>query len=146
MYRFSVLSLERLNSCHEDLRLICHEAIKYIDFSVLEGHRSLEKQQEYFKSGKSKLDGINKKSKHQYMPSRAVDIAPYPIDFKQEAKSKARFYFLAGIMFAVSNMLFEKGLIAHKLRWGGDWNGNIEFHDQTFDDLPHFELMEVSDV
>ena len=28
-----------------------------------------------------------------------------------------------------------------KLRWGGDWNDNKDFSDQTFDDLVHFELV-----
>lgn len=141
MYSFGKNSQDRLNTCHEDLKLICNEVIKYIDFSVLEGTRSLETQQKYFKDGKSTLDGIKHKSKHQSTPSYAVDIAPYPIDFKQQSKSKARFYFLAGMMFQASNELYDKGLITHKLRWGGDWDGDKEFYDQSFDDLPHFELV-----
>ena len=27
-----------------------------------------------------------------------------------------------------------------KLRWGGDWDGDWQTRDNTFDDLPHFEL------
>ena len=27
-----------------------------------------------------------------------------------------------------------------KVRWGGDWDGDFEFKDQNFHDLPHFEL------
>ncbi len=27
-----------------------------------------------------------------------------------------------------------------ELRWGGDWDRDAEFDDQTFNDLPHFEL------
>ena len=26
------------------------------------------------------------------------------------------------------------------IRWGGDWNGDGTLTDQTFNDLPHFEL------
>ena len=141
MYSFGIVSIERLNTCHKDLQLICNEVIKNIDFSILEGTRTLETQQKYFKNGRSELDGINQLSKHQSTPSLAVDIAPYPIDFKNVSKSKARFYFLAGMMFQVSNELFEKGLISHKIRWGGDWDGDREFYDQSFDDLPHFELL-----
>jgi peptidoglycan L-alanyl-D-glutamate endopeptidase CwlK len=141
MYKFGKNSAIRLNTCHDDLQLILNETIKYIDFSILEGTRTLETQQKYFRDGKSKLDGINKISKHQSTPSYAVDIAPYPIDFKNVSKSKARFYFLAGMMFQASSELFDKGVITHKLRWGGDWDNDKEFYDQSFDDLPHFELV-----
>ncbi|MHD0316761.1 M15 family metallopeptidase [Fusobacterium sp. THCT1E2] len=47
-------------------------AISKQDFFVNEGLRTLEKQQEYFKNGTSKLDGVNKKSNHQL--GRAIDI------------------------------------------------------------------------
>jgi peptidoglycan L-alanyl-D-glutamate endopeptidase CwlK len=143
MAKFSKRSQSRLNSCHKDLQVICAEAIKTLDFSVLEGHRSVAKQQKYFRQGRSKLDGIKRKSKHQSYPSKAVDIAPYPIDFKQKAKSKARFYLLAGVMLQVSKKLLDNGKISHKLRWGGDWDSDRDFFDQSFDDLPHFELLEV---
>jgi len=144
MASFGSKSRERLNTCHSDLKLICNEVIKTFDFSVLEGSRTYSKQREYFKAGRSKLDGVKHKSKHQSLPkSEAVDIAPYPIDFKQIEKSKARFYLLAGMMFQASERLFDEGKITHKLRWGGDWDGDKEFSDQSFDDLPHFELVRV---
>ena len=47
-------------------------AISEVDFWVNEGLRTTEKQQEYFRKGTSKLDGITKKSNHQL--GRAVDI------------------------------------------------------------------------
>lgn len=145
MYHFGKTSQARLNTCHIDLQKICNEVIKNIDFSVLEGARTLEKQQEYFKDGKSKLDGVNKKSKHQVSKekplSTAVDVAPYPIDFKNQSKARARFYLLAGYFFQASQTLFEAGEIAHKIRWGGDWDSDKDFKDQSFDDLPHFELI-----
>ena len=143
MYSFGKVSKERLDTTHRDLQLVCNEVIKHIDFSILEGTRTLEQQQQYFKEGKSKLDGIAQKSKHQSLPSLAVDVAPYPIDFKNEDKAKARFYLLAGYFFMASEKLFEEGKINHKLRWGGDWDSDKEFKDQSFDDLPHFELIKV---
>jgi peptidoglycan L-alanyl-D-glutamate endopeptidase CwlK len=141
MPKFGNRSLERLSTCHRDLQAICNEVIKHYDFSVLEGNRTLEKQQQYYSEGKSKLDGIKRKSKHQSMPSNAVDIAPYPIDFSNNGKAKARFYMLAGYMFMASEELYKKGKITHKLRWGGDWDSDKDLSDQTFDDLPHFELI-----
>lgn len=144
MAKFGIKSNKRLNTCHRDLRIICNEVIDYFDFSVLEGSRSYSKQREYFKAGKSKLDGVKNKSKHQSLPfSEAVDIAPYPIDFKQIEKSKARFYLLAGMMFQASEDLYDDGIITHKLRWGGDWDSDKVFSDQSFDDFPHFELVRV---
>ena len=29
-----------------------------------------------------------------------------------------------------------------KIRWGGDWDSDFDFKDQTFNDLVHFELRE----
>lgn len=130
MYSFGKASKARLETCHPDLQRLMNEVIKLYDFSVLEGHRSLETQQKYYRDNKSKLDGVNKKSKHQSSPSLAVDIAPYPIDWTRD-----RFYFLAGLVFAKAD---ELGI---KIRWGGDWDNDKDFKDQSFDDLPHFELL-----
>ncbi len=143
MPKFGKRSQQRLDTCHEDLQKICNEVIVSIDFSVLEGRRTLEKQQEYFRTGRSQLDGIHKKSKHQSIPSQAVDVAPYPIDFSQASKAKARFYMLAGYFFEAAKVLLERGEISHELRWGGDWDSDKSFEDQSFDDLPHFELHRV---
>jgi peptidoglycan L-alanyl-D-glutamate endopeptidase CwlK len=143
MYKFSKRSQTKLNTCHIDLRIICNEAIKIFDFTVTEGSRSLERQIELFDAKKSKLNGIDKKSKHQVTKadpySKAVDIAPYPIDYKD----KSSFFFLAGIMNGIALKLLEEGRITHKLRWGGDWDSDNNFKDQSFNDLPHFELMPI---
>ncbi len=144
MYQFSKISNERLSTTHKDLQIIMNKALEVIDISILEGARSDETQIKYFKEGKSKLDGITQKSKHQITKqqplSHAVDIAPYPIDFSNKQKSLARFYYTAGIIKAIAHDLHKKGIISHSIRWGGDWNSNNIFTDQTFDDLVHFEL------
>ncbi len=142
MYSFGSTSKKRLDTAHKDIQAICNEVIKHIDFSILEGTRTLEQQQEYYRDGKSKIDGVNRKSKHQSLPSLAVDVAPYPIEWKGD-KSRARFYLLAGYFFMASEKLYEDGVIEHKLRWGGDWDSDKDFKDQSFDDLPHFELIKV---
>lgn len=144
MPQFGKDSRAKLNTCHKDLQLICEEVIKNIDFTVTEGAREDAKQMQYFKEGKSKLDGVKQRSKHQVTKeeplSYAVDIAPYPVDYSNKAKSLARFYHLAGYMFQASAKLLEEGKITHKIRWGGNWDGDFDFADQNFDDLPHFEL------
>ena len=75
-YSYGKKSRERLETCHIDIQLIMNEVIKIYDVSVLEGHRSDEKQMEYFLKGLSKLDGINDKSEHQKLPSMAIDAMP----------------------------------------------------------------------
>ena len=147
MPSFGNKSQSVIETTHNDLQLICHEVIKNIDFSAIEGARTLAKQQEYFNATppKTTLDGINDISKHQVTEekplSEAIDVAPYPIDFKNEYKAKARFYMLAGYFFQAASKLLEEGKITHKLRWGGNWDGDSTFDDQSFDDLPHFELI-----
>lgn len=147
MAKFGKTSKERLSTCNSDLVKICNEVIRHIDYSIVEGARTDEAQHQYFKDGKSKLDGVTQKSKHQVTKAKplsgAVDVAPYPIDFKNESKAKARFYLLAGYFFQASETLYEAGEITHKLRWGGDWDSDKDFKDQSFDDLPHFELIAV---
>lgn len=129
MPKFSNRSLLVLEGCDVRLQQICHKVINIYDFTVLEGHRDQLTQEKYFKQGVTKLPWP--KSKHNQCPSLAVDIAPYPIDWENHQA----FYFLAGLMFAAANNMDIP------LRWGGDWNRNFQFKDQSFTDLPHFELV-----
>lgn len=134
MPHFIRKSIDRLNSCDPRLQLICHEAIKIYDFTVIEGYRDKERQTLYYNEGKSKTKYPN--SKHNKKPSQAVDIAPYnPIIRGIDWNDKESFHLLAGIMFGVAH--------SHDiaLRWGGDWDGDWNLRDQTFYDLPHFELI-----
>lgn len=142
-YSFGEKSLSKLSTCHPDIQKILNELIKIYDFSVLEGERSLETQQKYFAEGKSKLDGVNKKSKHQSSPSMAVDIMPYKKGtnaFSGSELDNRRFYVMMGMVKAISMRLKEEGHISHSVRFGMDWDGDDTFNDQTFHDLPHFEL------
>jgi peptidoglycan L-alanyl-D-glutamate endopeptidase CwlK len=143
MPAFGKRSQEKLDECEEYLRIVAAEAIKHFDFSIYEGHRSLRRQQQLFMDGKSKIDGITTKGNHNHLPSRAFDGAPYPIDFDDEHKAKARFYMWAGVMFACEAMLKEQGRLPEgmRLRWGGDWDSDKSFEDQSFDDLPHWEVV-----
>ena len=146
MYKFSKKSKERLSTCHNDIILILNELIKIYDFSVLEGHRSKETQQQYFKDGKSTLDGVNKVSKHQSLPSMAVDLFPYMRGsnaFSGNEKDSRRFYTMMGMVSAIGTRLLSEGVISHTVRFGLDWDGDDTYRDQTFDDLPHFELVKT---
>ena len=100
------------------------------DCIVLEGYRGKETQNEYFETGRSKLK--YPQSKHNQSPSLAVDVAPYPIDWED----KQRWYHFCGYVMGVADQM---GI---KLRGGHDWDGDRSFTDQSFHDLPHFELVE----
>lgn len=57
------------------------------DITVLCGYRGEAAQNKAFREGKSKL--LYPHSKHNRTPSRAVDIAPYPIDWGDLAAFEA---------------------------------------------------------
>ena len=144
MFKFGKKSQEELNTCDKDLIKVMNEVIKIsdIDFGISEGFRSLDMQYQYFKEGKSKIDGINVKGKHNYNPSLAVDIYPY-IEGKVKWDNEHLSY-LAGLIHGVSEILFLEKKITHKVRWGGNWDMDGEILiDQSFDDRPHFELIKV---
>jgi peptidoglycan L-alanyl-D-glutamate endopeptidase CwlK len=128
MPEFSKRSIDRLSTCDLRLQLIFTEVIKHIDCTILCGHRSEQEQTEAYNSKKSKVQFPN--SKHNNYPSYAVDVAPYPIDWND----KDRFFHLAAAVFDVAKQL------GVKIRWGGDWDMDGDTTDQTFNDLPHFEL------
>lgn len=130
MPEFSSKSLEKLETCDKRLQTVFKEVIKIYDITILEGHRGKELQDMYFSQGKSKVKYPN--SKHNRKPSLAIDVAPWPV--KWQEKYRDRWYFLAGIVFTISRTL---GI---SLRWGGDWDRDLDFYDQTFLDWPHFEL------
>lgn len=137
MNYFGQKSSKNLNECHPDLIKIFKEVIKHVNCSILEGQRSQDEQDNLFYAGKSKLKFPD--SKHNKTPSMAVDAVPYPIDWND----KKRFYYFGGMVLGISKILYNKGEISHKVRWGGDWDNDNTFKDQTFHDLPHFELMEA---
>jgi hypothetical protein len=129
MPNFSKSSGDKLNTCNQALQLVFNEIIKYFDCTILEGHRSVKKQEELYMSGKSKL----RKGKHNANPSNAVDVAPYPIDWNDVG----RFYYFAGQVVATARAM---GIT---VRWGGNWSMDTKTKDNKFNDLVHFEVMEV---
>lgn len=129
MPRFSRESLEKLGTCHKELRDLCHEAILLFDFSVLCGYRGKEEQNSLFEEDLTKVKWPN--SYHNRFPSDAVDLAPWPIDWN----NRERFFFLAGIMTGLAR---ERKI---KLTWGGAWLGTLN-KKGGFDDLGHFERRE----
>jgi len=130
MPSFSRTSLSRLNTCDERLQRLFKEVVKTWDCSILCGHRSKEDQNKAFDSGRSKLR--YPQSSHNSLPSMAVDVAPYPIDWND----LGAFYMFAGYVMRIAE---EMGVA---IRYGGDWDGDKKTADQRFNDLPHWEILD----
>ena len=128
MPKFGKRSKNALSSCDERLINVFNEVIKTVDCSVLEGHRGQSKQDKFYEEGKSKVKYPS--GRHNKLPSMAVDVAPYPIDWDD----RERFHLFAGFVLGIAKSM---GI---NLRWGGDWNQNWFVDDNKFDDFPHFEL------
>ena len=129
MPRFGSRSRKNLATCDEDLQDLFNEVIKYVDCSVICGHRNKEDQNKAFKEKRTKVKFPN--GRHNSNPSRAVDVVPYPIDWND----RERFHLFAGFVLGIAQSM------EINIRWGGDWNKNFEVDDNNFDDFPHFELI-----
>ena len=130
MPSFGKSSQDKLATCDPRLQKVFNEVIKYFDCTVIEGHRGEEAQNKAFAEGKSKLK--YPQSKHNKIPSLAADVLPYPIDWNDTNRMR----YFAGFVVGIA------ATMGIKLRWGGDWNQNTELKDNSFNDLPHFELVD----
>ena len=130
MPRFGSRSKSRLSTCDDRLQDLFKQVVKGFDCTVIEGHRGKEKQNAAYAKGNSKLK--YPKGKHNKMPSIAVDVAPYPVDWSD----RDRIHYFGGYVLGIAKQM---GL---NIRWGGDWNQDTHTKDNKFDDLVHFEIKE----
>jgi peptidoglycan L-alanyl-D-glutamate endopeptidase CwlK len=125
-YRLGLRSLERVSTVHPDLRRVIERAIEItpIDFAVLEGARSLERQRLLFTSGATRT--MN--SRHLPHPTdglaRAVDIAPMVA-----GKVRWDWPLFFPLARSVKDAAAAEGV---PVEWGGDW--------KSFKDGPHWQL------
>jgi len=124
MPKFGKKSQERLRGVNSELVNVLFELVKIMDVTIIEGVRSQERQDRLVAEGKSKT----KFSKH--ITGRAVDLAPYPIDWED----RDRFHYMGGMLRGIAHQMGVKVI------WGGDWDGDGETKDNNFDDLVHIEL------
>jgi len=136
-YSFGTKSELSLSTCDFALQNIARQALAFglMDFMVIEGYRTDEKQHEYFLNGSSKVDAGNPAAKHNIKPlSKAFDAVPYVNG--NLSWNKLHCCVLAGIILAIATKL------GYKIRWGGNWDMDGEpITDQDFQDLVHFELI-----
>ena len=133
-YVLGTRSKDNLKGVHPDLVKVVERAITLTtqDFTVIEGVRTTQRQQELYAQGRTKpgskvtnADGVKNKSNHQAKADgygHAVDIVPYPVDWNTTSKFRA-------IADAMKQAAKDLGV---KLEWGGDWTKLV--------DLPHFEV------
>ena len=154
-YEYGSSSLEKLNTCHPDLIKIAQLVIKRtkIDIGISEGHRPVERQQFLYSIGRTiqlykqpvtNVDGVKKKGKHNYKPSKALDFYVYHPSRSVRTKiayDTNHLCYIAGIFDSCAKELYDRGEISYLIRWGGNWDQDgVIAYDQSFDDMPHVEL------
>ena len=148
-YKLSTKSQERLMGVEPELKEVVYEAIKVtkIDFGVIEGLRTEEKQKQLVESGASQT----MKSKH--LEGRAVDLMAY---------IGGRGSWELNVYDEIADAMKEAAVkVDVAVRWGAawtvtdirEWEGTMEdamnsYIDtrrsegrRPFIDAPHFELM-----
>lgn len=120
MPSFGQKSKERLAGCDQRLQDLFNEVIKTHDCTVIEGHRSRERQDYLYSIGRTKA--LWPQSKHNHYPAKAVDVMPYPIDWNDRKRLEE---FADVVLMTAKRMKID-------IKWGG--------HFKSFFDGPHFEL------
>lgn len=114
-------STKNLVGVNADLVKVVKRALELspVDFTVIEGLRTKERQAELMKQG------FTRTLNSRHIIGEAVDILPLPVDWKNPKP----FGLVAEAMKKAAD---ELGV---KITWGGSW--------KTFKDLPHYQI-EVS--
>jgi peptidoglycan L-alanyl-D-glutamate endopeptidase CwlK len=119
-FRLGARSRTRLEGVHPDLVKVVERAIVLttVDFTVLEGLRTLERQAQLVKSGASQT------MNSRHLTGHAVDLGAWVTN--QVRWDWPLYHKIAKAMKAAAQEL------EIAIEWGGDW--------QSFPDGPHFQL------
>lgn len=126
MNSFSKKSEGRLRECEPPLQTLMRRVLQEIDITVLCGHRTEQEQNEAYRLGNSRLKYPN--SKHNKIPSQAVDVAPYPVDWNNTQD----FEKLGIVVKRIWSEMTEEERGGWKLVWGREFKGLVDY--------PHWEL------
>lgn len=119
-YKLGTRSLTNLEGVHPDLARVVKRAIELttVDFTVIEGLRTVARQKELVKAGASKT------MRSRHLTGHAVDLVN--IEGGEAHWGRPQCQAIADAMQAAAK---ELGVA---LEWGGNW--------ATFKDTPHFQL------
>jgi hypothetical protein len=111
-------STDNLKGVNSDLVRVVRRALELspVDFTVIEGLRTKERQAELMKQG------FTRTLNSRHIIGQAVDIVPLPVDWNNPKP----FHLVAD---AMKKAAAELGV---RITWGGDW--------RTFKDLPHYQI------
>lgn len=162
MPHFSKKSQRNLDTCNPLLGKLFRRVVVNFDCSILEGARSKNRQMTLLDEKKTKLKYPHSKHNVGLGAGRkladAVDVVPYPIDWRFEKNLLDLAFEETGSGWDVGAKFLE---VEHNIqRWfmfigyvkgiasemgislisGADWDGDNCMADQKFDDLPHFEI------
>lgn len=146
-WEWDARSLGVLDTLNRDLRIVLDDARRFsmVPFQLVEGARSIERQQELFSTGKSKvnpaafadnLPGLYAAARHVVGPGKPLsDAVDVIVNVRGKEYDTAQLAYVAGVLQAIALVR------SMAIRWGGNWDGDAEIiTDQSFDDLVHFEL------
>ena len=144
---FGKESVEILKTIHPDLQCLALEVVKHFDCKLLCGKRDKAGQDAAYNAVPKKSKTPWPESKHNATPSAAMDLAPFPVVWPDKKvrpdtyeKDLAKWYMFGGFVVATA---IQMGI---KIRPGFDWDRDFDILDQSFDDLPHFELAEYKEI
>jgi len=125
-YGLSKVGQARLAQLHPLLAQIVNEVLHYRDITITCSYRSRAEQDAAYVKGNSKAKFGQ--SAHNFLPSRAVDIIPYPIPMKNGGwdNNSKEWDELAQLFLEIAK---QKNIL---ITWGGNWKSLV--------DKPHFEL------
>lgn len=124
-YKWGKSSLNNLKSCDKRLQDMANMMLARSDFdlTITCGFRGEQEQNDAFLRGASKARFGQ--SKHNTMPSQAIDICPYPINWDTNDR---RWQEMA------LNAMWCAGKLGFEITWGGSF--------KSICDKPHFEIKE----
>ncbi len=120
-FKLSARSLGNLEGVHPDLVAVIHKAIRItpVDFIVIEGLRTVERQKQLVAQGASKT------MRSRHITGHAVDVVPIDPSGKASFAWPLYHKLAPAIKDAAESISVE-------IEWGGDWT--------SFKDGPHFQL------
>lgn len=125
MFKLSKRSLINLEGVHEDLVAVVKRALETseVDFTVVEGRRTVERQNQLVK------DGASKTMYSRHLTGHAVDLYPFLNGKLIVGKDPKDWPLFQSVSKAMKQAAEDLDV---EINWGGDW--------KSFKDGPHFEL------